>query len=124
LIGCSSGITWLLTSTWAKKIPTIQILKKGALLYEFASVSYDLNYWGQQTDHIIEITKFNEDYIFECVNMSLIEGIEITREKYNERLKPSMRSIFFMIAILVYRGKFKKIITVCRNFYNRNRVLF
>jgi ADP-heptose:LPS heptosyltransferase len=25
LIGCSSGITWLLTSTWAKKIPTIQI---------------------------------------------------------------------------------------------------
>jgi ADP-heptose:LPS heptosyltransferase len=124
LIGCSSGITWLLTSTWAKKIPTIQILKKGALLYEFASVSYDLNYWGQQTDHIIEITKFDEDYIFECVNMSLIEGIEITREKYNERLKPSMRSIFFMIAILVYRGKFKKIITVCRNFYNRNRVLF
>ena len=70
LIGCSSGITWLLTSTWAKKIPTIQILKKGALLYEFASVSYDLNYWGQQTDHIIEITKFDEDYIFDCVNMS------------------------------------------------------
>ena len=46
LIGCSSGITWLLTSTWAKKIPTIQILKKGALLYEFASVSYDLQFSG------------------------------------------------------------------------------
>ena len=63
LIGCSSGITWLLTSTWAKKIPTIQILKKRALLFEFASVSYDLNYWGLSTDHIIEITKFDDNYI-------------------------------------------------------------
>ena len=81
LIGCSSGITWLLTSTWAKKIPTIQILKKGALLYEFASVNYDLKYWGQQTDHIIEITKFEEDYIFDCVNMALENGIETSQRK-------------------------------------------
>jgi len=124
LIGCSSGITWLLTSTWAKKIPTIQILKKGALLYEFASVSYDLHYWGQQTDHIIEITKFEEDYIFDCVNMALKDGIERARYKYNEKLEPSFKSIFLMIAILVYRRKFKKIVIVCRNFYDRNRDLF
>lgn len=124
LIGCSSGITWLLTSTWAKKIPTIQILKRGALLYEFASVSYDLKYWGEQTDHIIEITKFEEDYILDCVNMALNYGIEKAREKYNERLKPSLRSLFLMIAILVYRKKFKQIIPICSNFYERNRELF
>ena len=124
LIGCSSGITWLLTSTWAKKIPMIQILKKGALLYEFASVSDDLHYWGQKTDHIIEITKFDEDYIFDCINMALKYGTEKAREKYNEKLKPSFKSIFLMIAILVYRKKFKKIATVCSNFYERNRELF
>lgn len=124
LIGCSSGITWLLTSTWAKKIPTIQILKKGALLYEFASVSYDLKYWGKQTDHIIEITKFDEDYIFDCVNTGFTEGFETARERYNEVLKPSIKSIFLMIAILVYRRKFNQIIQVCKNFYNRNRELF
>ena len=124
LIGCSSGISWLLTSNWAKKIPTIQILKKGALLYEFASVSYDLHYWGEQTDHIIEITKFDEDYIFNCVNIALKDGIERARENYNERLTPSFKSLFLMIAILVYRRKFKKIVTVSRNFYDRNRDLF
>ena len=124
LLGCSSGITWLLTSTWAKKIPTIQILKKGAVLYEFASVSYDLKYWGQQTDHIIEITKFEEDYVFDCVSMALNDGIEKTREKYNERLKPSFKSLFLMSMILVYRKKFKQIIPLWRNFHDRNGYLF
>jgi ADP-heptose:LPS heptosyltransferase len=124
LLGCSSGITWLLTSTWAKKIPTIQILKKRAVLYEFASVSYDLKFWGQQTDHIIEITKFEEGYIFDCVSMALTEGIERTREKYNENLKPSFKSIFLMCLILVYRKKFKQIIPLWRNFHDRNGYLF
>lgn len=124
LLGCSSGITWLLTSTWAKKIPTIQILKKGAILYEFASVSYDLTYWGEPTDHIIEITKFEEEYIFECISMELNEGIEKTREKYNERLKPSFKSLFWMTLILTYRIKFKQIIIVWKNFYQRNKALF
>jgi|WetSurMetagenome_2_1015567.scaffolds.fasta_scaffold38770_2 ADP-heptose:LPS heptosyltransferase len=124
LIGCSSGITWLLTSTWAKKIPTIQILKKGALLYEFASVSYDLKYWGEQIDHIIEITKFEEYHILDCVNMALNYGIVKAREKYHERLNPSLRSLFLMIAILVYRKKFNKIIPICTNFFERNRELF
>jgi hypothetical protein len=87
-------------------------------------VSYDLKYWGKQTDHIIEITKFDEDYIFDCVNTGLTEGIETARERYNEVLKPSIKSIFLMIAILVYRRKFNQIITVCKNFYNRNRDLF
>jgi hypothetical protein len=124
LIGCSSGITWLLTSSWAKKIPTIQILKKRALLYEFASVNYDLKYWGQPTDHIVEITKFSEDHIFNCVNITLKFGIGKAREKYNEILKPSFKSIFYMIAILIYRRKFGKISEVWRNFYERNRELF
>ena len=123
LIGCSSGITWLLTSTWAKKIPTVQILNKRALLYSFASVSYDLNYWGQSTDHIIEITKFEDEYIFDCVKMALKEGIEKARKKYNERLKPSSKTLVLVITTLVYRKKFKKIIKVSRNFYDRNRYL-
>lgn len=123
LIGCSSGITWLLTSTWAKKIPSIQILKKGGLLYEFASVSYDLSYWGQSTDHIIEITKFEDEYIFDCVKMALKEGIEKARKKYNERLKPYRKSLVLAITTLVCTKKFKKIIELSRNFYDRNRDL-
>ncbi|MBU1627972.1 tetratricopeptide repeat protein [bacterium] len=123
LIGCSSGITWLLTSTWAKKIPFIQILKKKALIYQFASVSYDLNYWGQSTDHIIEITKFEDEYIFDCVEIALKEGIGKARKKYNERLKPCRKSLVSVIATAVYTKKYKKIIEIYRNFYDRNRDL-
>jgi ADP-heptose:LPS heptosyltransferase len=121
LIGCSSGITWLLTSTWAKKIPTIQILKKRALFFEFASVSYDLNYWGQSTDHIIEITKFEDKYIFDCVKMALGEGIKKAREKYNERLKPSDLSLVLFIGSLISAKKFRKIMDVSKNFYKGNQ---
>lgn len=120
LIGCSSGITWLLTSNWAKKIPTIQILKTGAITFEFASVSYDLEYWGQPIDHIIEITKFDEEYIYNCVKMTLEEGIYEARKKYNEKLKPRIISLVLIIGDLIYFKKFKEIIDVVRNFRNRN----
>jgi ADP-heptose:LPS heptosyltransferase len=120
LIGCSSGITWLLTSNWAKKIPTIQILKNGALEFEFASLIYDLEYWGQPIDHIIEITKFDEEYIFNCVKMTLEGNIGEARKKYNEKLKPNVISLISIIASLLYSKKFEKIIEVVRNFHDRN----
>jgi hypothetical protein len=54
LLGCSSGITWLLTSNWAKKIPTIQFLGRDPCWHSFASVRYDHQFWGLPTDHILE----------------------------------------------------------------------
>lgn len=54
LLGCSSGITWLLTSDWAKRLPTIQFLNRQPSWYAFASVKYDHRYWGLPTAHILE----------------------------------------------------------------------
>jgi hypothetical protein len=54
LLGCSSGITWLLTSNWAKKIPTIQFLGRDPCWHSFASVRYDHQFWGLATDHVLE----------------------------------------------------------------------
>jgi ADP-heptose:LPS heptosyltransferase len=121
LIGSSSGITWLLTSTWAKKIPTLQILNNRSLEFTFASVSYDLNYWGQSIDHIIEITKFEDQYIFNCIKMALEEGVEKTRNNYNEVLKPDVTASEKIIRTLVRKKQIKNIIKVSRNFYNRNK---
>lgn len=121
LIGCSSGITWLLTSEWAKKIPTIQILNTRSLGFSFASVSYDLSYWGQSTEHIIEITKSEDQYIFNCIKMTLECGVENARNKYNQVLKPDILSLDEIIKSLPYEEKFKNIIKILRNFYNRNK---
>jgi hypothetical protein len=54
LLGCSSGITWLLTSNWAKRIPTIQFLHRTSCWYSFASVKYDHRFWGLGAEHILE----------------------------------------------------------------------
>jgi ADP-heptose:LPS heptosyltransferase len=121
LVGCSSGITWLLTSTWAKKVPMIEILKKGAVLFEFASVRYDLAYWGEPTDHIIEITRSDDDYIARCIDMALSSGIEQTRKTFDERLVPRRFSLVLEIRELVFKKEYKKVIPTSRNYYQRNR---
>jgi hypothetical protein len=54
LLGGSSGLTWLLTSEWAKRLPTIQFLQQGYAWYSFASVAYDHRFFGLKTDHILE----------------------------------------------------------------------
>ena len=43
LVGCSSGITWVCNSDWAKPLPSIQFLKR-AIGFKFASVVYDHKY--------------------------------------------------------------------------------
>ena len=44
LVGCSSGITWLATSDWAKPLPMIQLLRKDKGVY--ASVVHDHEHFG------------------------------------------------------------------------------
>ncbi len=120
LIGGSSGITWLLTSTWAKKIPTIQILKQKTSVFEFASIRYDLGYWNESIDHIVEITRFEDEYIFGCIQMVLEKGIEKARDKYNVILKPNRNALFWLIKMLLYAKKYKQIFNVTKNYYDRN----
>ena len=54
LVGCSSGISWLCTSDWAKPLPIIQLLKKWTSVYA-SFVHYD-EYHGIPTNSIIEMT--------------------------------------------------------------------
>jgi hypothetical protein len=52
-IGCSSGITWLSTSDWAKPLPTIQLLRKKT---RSISMVHDAQHFGLPYDHIIDMT--------------------------------------------------------------------
>jgi hypothetical protein len=74
LLGCSSGITWLLTSDWAKKLPTIQFLHRGKRWYSFASVKYDHQFWGLETDHILETDRQSDSEIIDLVLKFLRQG--------------------------------------------------
>ena len=73
LLGGSSGITWLMTSDWAKRLPTIQFLNATGAWYSFASVKYDHKFFGLDTDHIFETGLGREDDIVELVNKYLAQ---------------------------------------------------
>jgi len=86
LVGCSSGITWIGTSTASKKIKTIQFLSRN-LGTSFASVVYDFRYWNLSTEHIIESTTTNVCSMLDIVNAAL-KDFPSARKTYNEALKP------------------------------------
>lgn len=82
LIGCSSGISWLCTSNWAKKLPTIQLLRGHTSV--FASVAHDFEHRGEPTDHIIEMADCPPERLLECVGIVLKDGFQAARPRYHE----------------------------------------
>ena len=74
LLGCSSGITWLLTSNWANKLPTIQFLGRDPCWHSFASVKYDHRFWGLATDHILETDLHSDGDVVALVLKYLDQG--------------------------------------------------
>jgi hypothetical protein len=60
LLGGSSGITWLTTSSAAKRLPTIQFLSPTSPWYSFASMKYDHEHFGLDTSQILETDLHDE----------------------------------------------------------------
>ena len=127
LVGCSSGITWLLTSSWAKKINTVQFLQNGELPFSFASLAYDLAYWDLPTNHILE-TDASELGMMQNIVIDSIIDFDSAKKKYNIEFKPKLlhlakavkyilskdklngvRKSFFCIGVYFKRNKYKSI---------------
>lgn len=83
LIGCSSGITWLLTSDWAKPMPTIQLLNKEAIWFNSLVKDYEVR--GKDAGHVLEMYKFNVHTAAECIIKTLTDGFEKTRKSYHQQ---------------------------------------
>ena len=85
LIGCSSGISWLATSDWAKPLPKIQLLN--AKTYMYASMIEDARYFGLPTDNILEMQSCTPDRLANCILDYLKDGFPYIREKYHQECK-------------------------------------
>lgn len=85
-IGCGSGITWLLTSTWAKKLNTVLLVNQ--LSGILPSLQYDHKHLNLPTDHIIEIKNGQNSMVKlnECLNKILTAGFAGAREDFNEKI--------------------------------------
>ena len=81
LVGCSSGISWLATSDWAKQLPHIQLLNKNTNMY--ASMIHDANYFGLSTDMILEMQSCTPKHLADCIVLHLREGFARSKNVYH-----------------------------------------
>ena len=82
LIGCSSGITWLSTSSAAKQLPMIQLLSSGAYFSNTPSV--DFSRFGIDATELIETQKIDDTWLMDCISKIDREGFTSAKAKYNE----------------------------------------
>jgi hypothetical protein len=118
-VGCSSGITWLLTSEAAKKIPMVLFIDPQALGSRFASVVYDFDYWGLPSDHIIETGKDDVGEMVRIVSCAQ-ESFDNARQRYHEKFKPHFWDFMIFIDYHSLRGCLN-LFGTCRLFLKRNR---
>ena len=113
LVGCSSGISWLCTSDWAKPLPMVQLLKKKTCMY--ASFVHDHEYFGIAYDSIIEMTECSANKLSNCVTAILTEGFDTARLKYHEKIRINFRNYAGIIFTeLLQKGKYKETVISMR----------
>lgn len=121
LIGCSSGITWLSTSSAAKQLPMLQLLDPQAYFRNAPSV--DFVRYGISTNELIELMEFGEDKIVEVVKTILNEGITAAKMKFNEPLPIQFNTTRKVVYNLLCYLQFKAIARhyrITRSIFGRN----
>ena len=86
LIGCSSGITWLTTSTAGKALPMLQILTKSTEVFKFASVAMDFRRLRLDESRVIEMAEPGDTRIISCIEKWLSESHSAARRQFHEEL--------------------------------------
>jgi hypothetical protein len=107
LIGCSSGITWISTSSSAKQLPMLQLLDPQAYFRNAPSV--DFTRYGISTKELIELIHFDEEKIFQSVKAIIENGFAATKEKMNEALPEQFNTTRKIVYNLLCYLQFKAI---------------
>ena len=116
-LGCFSGITWLMTTDAAKKLPMVLFIggKNGI----FASLAEDHAYSGKPVDSIIETDSASIDAVTETV-LAAVDDFKTARGKYNKKF----RQVFWKwITFIDYRRGVRSILGSYRTlgyFISRN----
>lgn len=109
MIGCSSGISWLCTSTAAKQdLPMIQLLDPIAMFCN--SMSEDFKRHGFLDKPIIQILSQNMDQIVPCVQIAL-KDFEQAKQQFHQERKINFRTtrkIVYLLFVSLKWGLIKK----------------
>ncbi len=117
LIGCSSGITWLCTSDWAKPLPTIQLLSRRTSV--FASVVHDHEHFGLPTDAIIEMTDCPADDLVDCVVTSFQRGFADAKKQYHQTIPVRFDFYLAVLKPVIQQGRYRQVFASIMNVIRR-----
>ncbi|OQW92755.1 MAG: hypothetical protein BWK78_00715, partial [Thiotrichaceae bacterium IS1] len=84
LIGCSSGVTQIALTDWAKPLPMIQLLKSSTSVY--ASIVHDFEHWGLPTEWILEMTDCHPYLVSDCAYLALTQSFSQTRLQFHQSI--------------------------------------
>jgi hypothetical protein len=116
-VGCSSGLTWLLTSDAATTIPMIQVL--ASRVGDYGAVVHDLEYWGLPSKHVIELHDCSVEYAAGCASEVLMKGVAPVRDRYHEDLPLTFTHYLETMVPIVGRGHFRDFVSSWRHTANR-----
>ncbi len=118
-VGCSSGITWMLTSDSAKHLPMVLFLNPDVMGATFASVAYDFEHWGLTTSHIIESGRGKVEGMTTIV-FAALDDFALAKSRFHETLSPKFWDFLLFFEYRSFR-QMLKIFGTCRFFIKRNR---
>jgi hypothetical protein len=98
-IGCSSGITWLLTSEWTKPLLMIELLDRNFPV--FYGVKYDHELQGLPHENILEIATFSEEKIRNTILLALAGKWTEATDHANEEYRVTYDSFRHMVILFL-----------------------
>ena len=105
LIGCSSGVSWITTSDWAKPLPMIQLPKPD--LFHCNSFINDFTRWSLGTDSVLEMTDCSPDKLLQCVGVIFQSDFGSAKLKFQQRVPIRFSPYFAMQRTLLRQGKYR-----------------
>lgn len=116
VIGCSSGISWLLQAENAKKLPAVQFLDKKATW--FNSMHKDGDVSGLDTQHIIELFDYDLKKGVACLSAVLEQDFSsakaVFNQEYSKKWFPTETVVLFSF---LKKGKIKSYLQMCANLF-------
>lgn len=110
LLGCSSGITWISTSSDARQLPMIQLLNPDTRWVN--PLSRDFTRFGLSTDSLIELIDFNKEKVLIAMEAAF-NNFEAARRIYHQEsplhFKTTRNIVYNLLCYLQFASIWKHI---------------
>jgi ADP-heptose:LPS heptosyltransferase len=124
LLGCSSGITWISTSSAAKQLPMVQLLNPDTRWVN--PISRDFERFGISTDSLIELIEFDRDKLMLVLNAAF-NNFDAARRIYHQAVPlhfKTTRNIVYNLLCYLQFGSILKHIKANQEKYGHNLLFY